>query len=111
MRGIRGCLFLTLGLSTIIPFIQLLFFTNTIPGFGITPIFYYFYSGGAAYVVGALLYIFRIPERFKPGRHDFFGASHQIFHCFVLLGVSLHYMGSIESYTYRLNYQCPSTVS
>lgn len=40
---------------------------------------------GALYVGGALLYGFRVPERFAPGRFDLFLASHTIFHVAVVL--------------------------
>ncbi|WWD16362.1 hypothetical protein CI109_100788 [Kwoniella shandongensis] len=48
--------------------------------------------GGASYIVGALLYAARIPEKLSPGTFDYFGSSHQIFHCFVLLGATLQYL-------------------
>ncbi|KAK8861715.1 hypothetical protein IAR55_002538 [Kwoniella newhampshirensis] len=48
--------------------------------------------GGASYIVGALLYAARIPEKLSPGTFDHFGSSHQIFHCFVLLGATLQYL-------------------
>lgn len=35
------------------------------------------------YVVGCVIYTSRIPERFSPGRFDYWGASHQIWHVFV----------------------------
>lgn len=46
----------------------------------------YVVAGGASYIFGAVLYAERFPERFFPGSFDIVGASHQIFHCFVLLG-------------------------
>ncbi|KAJ7059519.1 HlyIII-domain-containing protein [Mycena amicta] len=45
------------------------------------------------YFAGALLYVNRIPERFAPGKFDYFFASHQIFHVCVLAGVCCHYTG------------------
>lgn len=54
---------------------------------------------------GALTYISRIPEKYRPGKHDIWGNSHQIFHICVLLGVISHYFGSIYSYYYRIENQ------
>ncbi|WVQ78671.1 hypothetical protein IAT38_000758 [Cryptococcus sp. DSM 104549] len=48
-------------------------------------------AGGASYIVGALLYAARIPEKLSPGTFDYFGSSHQIFHCFVLAGAGFQY--------------------
>jgi len=41
--------------------------------------------GGAFYIVGATIYMLKIPERFKPGRFDIWGSSHQIFHICILI--------------------------
>jgi len=43
------------------------------------------------YFVGALLYAAKIPERFFPGRFDYCGASHNIWHFAVLGGILFHY--------------------
>lgn len=51
---------------------------------------------GATYIVGALLYGFRVPERKWPGRLDLVGASHQIFHVFVVAAALLNY-GALRS--------------
>ena len=55
-----------------------------------TPILWNAIAGGV-YVTGAMIYMFRIPERFMPGRFDIVGASHQIFHCFVLVGCGIYF--------------------
>jgi hypothetical protein len=38
------------------------------------------------------LYAFRIPERFIPGKCDFWFQSHQIFHLFVVAGIYSFYL-------------------
>ena len=43
----------------------------------------FWYLGGIIYITGALIYILRIPEKYRPGKHDIWGSSHQIFHFFV----------------------------
>jgi adiponectin receptor len=52
------------------------------------------------YVIGALLYMARIPERLSPGTFDYFGASHQIFHVLILLAAASHYICIRRSYTF-----------
>lgn len=46
---------------------------------------------GSFYIVGAALYVTRVPERFFPGKLDLFGASHQLFHTLVFAAAFLHY--------------------
>ena len=52
---------------------------------------------GVTYVAGASIYAARIPERWAPGRFDIVGASHQIFHVFVLVAACLHLVGLLEA--------------
>jgi adiponectin receptor len=63
---------------------------------------------GLSYVVGALLYGSRIPERFFPGKVDYFGASHQIFHVLVLVGVWTHFVGVTKAmaFWHEVNDSC-----
>ena len=77
---------------------------------------------GMTYVAGALLYAvrkkkkallnenitadlfipqFRIPERWRPGSFDVWGASHQIFHVCAVLGAALHYKGLLKGFDYN----------
>ena len=105
-RRIRGILFLIFGISAGIPIIQMTFFKNTIKGYGLGPKILNWFFGGLSYIIGALLYINRFPEKYFPGIFDFYGASHQIFHIFVIIGVIFHYIASLEAYYYRINMVC-----
>lgn len=107
-RRLRGTLFLTLGLSAAIPMFHLVFFGNTVTGFDKSPKLLCWYLGGISYVVGALIYLQRIPEKYRPRKHDIFGASHQIFHVLVVCGVVFHYIGCVQSYYYRAENTCPN---
>ena len=107
-RTLRGSLFLCLGLSASIPIFHLVFFKNSVRGFEAMPRLIFWYIGGISYVSGALMYINRIPERFKPGNFDIFGSSHQIFHCLIVVGVITHYLGCLDSYYYRIENSCPA---
>ncbi len=57
-------------------------------------------TSGALYIVGALLYAMRVPERFYPGRFDYLGASHQIFHCLILAAAWSHYISLRRGYAF-----------
>ncbi|KAF9937582.1 hypothetical protein BGZ67_001093 [Mortierella alpina] len=106
-RWIRSVLFLALGLSGIFPVVHGLF----LYGFHLAVkaiAFDHLICMGASYVIGALLYAGRVPERFFPGKLDHFGASHQIFHVCVLIGVTTHFLGVSEAmaFWHDSNHSC-----
>jgi adiponectin receptor len=43
----------------------------------------------------------RIPERWRPGRFDYFFASHQIFHVHVVLAALAHYACILAAFDHR----------
>lgn len=47
-----------------------------------------------AYAAGAVVYVRRIPEKWRPGEFDLVGHSHQIFHVLVLFGALIHYVAT-----------------
>lgn len=49
----------------------------------------------AIYLVGALIYASRVPERLFPGKVDILFSSHQIWHIFILIASYFHYCGTI----------------
>lgn len=55
---------------------------------------------GFLYVLGALIYATRIPERWQPGRFDIWGSSHQIFHLLVVLAAAAHFVGLSKAFNY-----------
>lgn len=66
---------------------------------------------GGLYASGALIYAARVPERWMPGRFDYFGASHQIFHVFVVLAALSHYkaiLTAIEHWHGQHQGTCPA---
>ena len=103
---LKGGLFLLLGISAGIALVHIDQFPDSIGTFEGKLSIRNYYIGGLCYIVGAVIYILRVPERFKPGIFDYIGNSHNIFHLFVLAGFGLHYEGGIKSYNYRLNYSC-----
>ena len=63
---------------------------------------------GIFYIVGCQFYIFRIPERFKPGFFDIWFCSHNIWHGFVVAAALVHYYNLVKVYTLRSGLQCLS---
>ena len=50
-----------------------------------------------------------MPETLKPGRFDFFGCSHQIFHVLVVLATIVHLLGIVLAFDYNYHHrQCQS---
>ena len=100
-RSLRGTLFLIFGLCTGIPVLHMAIFGDKIKGYHPGIKLLNWCLGGISYVIGALLYILRYPEKKCPGTFDYIGASHQLFHILVFFGAFFHFMGSIEAYNYR----------
>jgi len=98
-RRQRTYVFLTLGLSTIVPVLHALALFG-LKGANDAFSLVWVCIGGLFYVVGALLYAERVPECLFPGRFDLVGSSHQIFHVFILLAALSHYGAISEGYRY-----------
>ncbi|KAI8579882.1 hypothetical protein K450DRAFT_239531 [Umbelopsis ramanniana AG] len=101
-RWMRTSLFLAMGLSGIIPI------CHGIINFGFAMAFQSISLGhmiamGAFYVVGALLYGHRIPEKWYPGKFNIWGSSHQIFHVFVVIAAISHYIGVTRAVSFWHN--------
>ncbi|XP_045469164.1 adiponectin receptor protein isoform X4 [Harmonia axyridis] len=108
-RPFRAAVFMTFGLSGIVPAIH----------FGLTEGWLNHLSQkslgwlvlmGLLYIIGAVMYALRVPERFFPGKFDIWLHSHQIFHVFVLGGALVHYHGISEMAMHRVTIgQCELT--
>lgn len=70
--------------------------------------FYWLLSMALLYLVGALLYATRTPERFFPGKFDIWFQSHQLFHMCVVIAAFTHYYGISEMAMKRLTSSCPN---
>ena len=105
-KKIRGTLFLIFGISAGIPILHMGFFGNNIKGFIEMPKLLFWYIGGISYIIGAFLFMFRVPEKLYPGKFDIIGSSHQIFHILVVIGVITPYFGCLDAYYYRINNIC-----
>ncbi|XP_077988949.1 adiponectin receptor protein 1-like isoform X4 [Glandiceps talaboti] len=99
-RPLRAGVFIAMGLSAVIPGVH--FFIRT--GFPLA-----FEAGavgwmalmGAMYIIGAVLYAVRVPERYFPGKCDIVFQSHQIFHVLVVAAAFIHYHGISNMAGYR----------
>ncbi|KAF2353588.1 AdipoR/hemolysin-III-related [Trinorchestia longiramus] len=56
---------------------------------------------GVLYVLGAVFYAVRVPERWFPGKCDLWFHSHQIFHTLVVAAAFVHYHGISRMAMYR----------
>ncbi|PQE17312.1 hemolysin-III channel Izh2 protein [Rutstroemia sp. NJR-2017a BVV2] len=59
---------------------------------------------GGLLVVAATVYAMRIPERYRPGKYDLVGHSHQIFHALVVVATGLHLVGLLTAYNYEYHH-------
>ncbi|XP_057957557.1 heptahelical transmembrane protein 4-like isoform X1 [Malania oleifera] len=92
-RSVRASLFFGMGFSGIAPILhKLILFWHQPEALHTTG---YELLMGAFYGMGALVYATRIPERWKPGKFDIAGHSHQLFHILVVAGAYTHYRAGL----------------
>ena len=101
----RSALFGLFGIGLFIPVIVL--YATYDPVYSLPPDFGPFAWPCAVYLLGVIFYVTQIPERWNPGKFDRFGASHQIFHVTVLIGIALTLTASFKTYEDRLQFTCP----
>ncbi|KAL7934241.1 mPR-like GPCR protein [Trichoderma chlorosporum] len=65
----------------------------------------YYYIEGVSILAGVVFYVTHFPESRIPERFDLVGASHQIFHSFVVLGGAIHLYGIFSAFDW--NYKNP----
>lgn len=104
-RAFRGWLFVIVGFSTGVYMLWLGFSPDTVN------ILQYngkpWLWGGLAYGGGAMLFVYRFPERVFPKTFDNFGSSHQIFHVCVVTGALIHFNTALNMFLLRHNHVCP----
>ncbi|XP_052781129.1 adiponectin receptor protein-like [Mya arenaria] len=101
-RPLRAGVFIAFGLSGVIPALHIVItdgFWEAVNKHSLG----WLSLMGLLYIVGALIYAIRIPERLFPGKFDIWFQSHQIFHMFVLAAAFVHYHGITEIANYRLS--------
>lgn len=86
-RPLRAGVFLVFGLSNIVP--SLHWYAIAEPEF--VTAFYLVVVQGLLYVIGAVIYAMRVPEKRCPGKCDLWPQSHQIFHSLVTIAAVVHF--------------------
>lgn len=103
-RSTRASLFFGMGFSGVAPIIhKLILYKNQPEALQTT---WYELLMGAFYGTGALIYALRIPERWKPGKFDIAGHSHQLFHILVVAGAYTHYRAGLVYLRWRDTVGC-----
>jgi len=111
LRGLRAGVFIVFGLSGLLPS------THWVYAYG-NPFYVHpqlqlsiacLGLMSITYISGAMFYALRVPERFMPGRVDYWFHSHQIFHVFVIIAALIQYFGTTHMALYRLSHNaiCP----
>lgn len=98
-RPVRSALFLAMGMSGFVPIVHKLVMFGHQPEALLTT--GYELMMGAFYVFGVMVYVARVPERWKPGKFDLAGHSHQLFHVMVIAGACSHYLGGLAYLKWR----------
>jgi len=107
LRPFRAGIFITFGLSGIAPATHYAIQNGWEKSINEAALGWLVFMG-FLYIAGAMLYAFRIPERFFPGKVDIWFHSHQLFHCFVIAGAFVHYHGISNMALHRLKIgECP----
>ena len=105
----RSFLFAVFFLSCLVP-VVLLFFLHD-PLYTLKPDLGDYLWPPVVYIIGGIFYLKKIPEKWSvTGRFDFLGASHQIFHCCVLIGVWIQFKANHALYEQRMAFTCPTSI-
>ncbi|CAI4228098.1 unnamed protein product [Auanema sp. JU1783] len=108
-RPYRAAVFVGMGLSGAIPTAHYIY-TDGVRSLFEDNAFHWLLLMAFLYLLGALLYATRTPERFFPGKCDIWFQSHQLFHTCVVIAAFVHYYGISEMAMLRLNAQCPPEI-
>ncbi|CAG7815672.1 unnamed protein product [Allacma fusca] len=100
-RPLRAGLFAGFGLSGVIPAVHYALAKGWIHAISRASLGWLILMG-VLYILGALVYASRIPERWFPGKCDIWFHSHQLFHILVIAAAFVHYYGICEMAMHRL---------
>jgi adiponectin receptor len=99
-RPFRASMFVAMGLSAVFPV------AHGLMSYGVEQMtrqigLFWLVLQGFLYILGAVLYAARVPERLWPGKFDILGSSHQIFHVLVVCAAASHLTGLLQAFDYR----------
>ncbi|KAJ0961411.1 hypothetical protein J5N97_000366 [Dioscorea zingiberensis] len=104
-RPVRSALFFCMGVSGLVPIMhKVMMFSDQHPNAMVTT--EYELLMGVFYIVGVVVYVGRVPERWMPGMFDLVGNSHQLFHLMVIAGAYTHYLASLVYLQWRDSEAC-----
>lgn len=110
-RMCRAITFSILGLSAGIPFLYMFFNSSKYQEFYLpSRNGWTWLMGGVVYIGGALIYGFKVPEKYFPFKFDLVGSSHQIFHIAVIIGFSIMFKDALRIYNDSQSFVCPVVV-
>ncbi|OAD59204.1 hypothetical protein WN48_09470 [Eufriesea mexicana] len=98
-RPLRAGVFMGFGLSGVIPAVHYAIAEGWFKAISQASLGWLILMG-CLYILGAMFYALRVPERFFPGKFDIW--SHQIFHVLVIAAAFVHYHGITEMAMYRM---------
>jgi len=100
-RKIRAILFVSFGILGGFPLLH----SGILHSFSRDLFLHHLFSlgiSGLFYLLGALLFASRIPERFAPGKFDTWWNSHNWLHFCVIAGAIVHWVGCIQEMSIRM---------
>jgi adiponectin receptor len=100
LRPFRALMFVLMGLSAVFPVlhgVKLYGVEHLRTSIGLD----WVVLQGVLYIVGAVIYASRVPEKWAPGKYDIWGNSHQIFHVLVVLAAASHLVGLVKAFDYE----------
>lgn len=103
-RTMRALLFFCMGVSGLVPILHKLAVFNDRPEAILST--GYELLMGIFYGLGVVVYATRVPERWKPGKFDLVGNSHQLFHVLVIAGAYTHYLAGLVYLEWRDTERC-----
>lgn len=101
LRPVRAGVFMAFGLSGVVPAIHYMLMEGLLSKISRHSIGWLVLMG-TLYILGAIVYTLRIPEKWFPGKCDIWLQSHQIFHVLVIAAAFVHYHGISEMAMHRV---------
>ena len=101
-RPLRFATFLLFGLYGFVPGIQVALTEGFEKQHIIQPMRGLLIMAGV-YILGAIIYVSRFPERFFPGKFNTWASSHQLFHICVVCAALVHYDTLLSMVKYRMS--------
>lgn len=108
-RPFRALMFMSMGVVGLIPTIHGAMMNWNEPLCPLTVVHEGVMTG--CYVLGTVIYVTRIPERWRPGWFDLGGHSHSVFHILVIAGAYAHYQATLLFLEWRDSKGCSWTHS